>query len=318
MTGFLLQRAAQGLLTIVAASLVIFCVIRLVPGDPAVMFAGSDATAETIAAIREQMGLNKPFLVQYAMWVGDILRGDFGQSYVARVPVTDLIAARIMPTVVLLVGSVLVMTVIGFAMGAAAAITRSRGVDAALTSLASFLSGAPVFWIGLLMILLFAVYLRWLPVGGYANPFTDPLGGLKTMAMPCLVLGFAMAGTQARFIRASCKEVLNADYIRTAAAKGASRGRVIRKHVTRNALVPIVTVFGVAIANLLGGAVVIETVFTWPGLGLLMINSVNQNDYPTVQAILLLYVLIFVLVNFLTDVSYSLIDPRIRLTGAKA
>ena len=167
-------------------------------------------------------------------------------------------------------------------------------------------------------ILLFAVYLRWLPVGGYVNPFTNPVNGLKAMAMPCIVLGIAMAGTQARFIRAAYKEVLESDYIRLAEAKGASRRRIVWKHATRNAMVPIVTVFGVAIANLLGGAVVIETVFTWPGLGLLMINSVNVNDYPTVQVILLLYVAIFVVVNFLTDVSYSLIDPRIRLTGAPA
>nr|WP_272490890.1 ABC transporter permease [Mesobacterium pallidum] len=312
-----MQRAFQGVLTVFAASIIIFLVIRLVPGDPAAMYAGVDATPETVEAIREEMGLNAPLVTQYFAWIGGTLSGDFGRSYVAKVPVSGLIAARVEPTLVLLIGAVTVMTIFGFAMGAAAAISRSRAVDAALTAIASFLSGAPVFWIGLLTILLFAVYLRWLPVGGYVSLADDPVASVKTMIMPCLVLGLAMAGTQARFIRASYKEVLNADYIRLAQAKGASRMRVIRKHVTRNALVPIVTVFGVAIANLLGGAVVIETVFTWPGLGLLMINSINMNDYPTVQAILLLYVVIFVIVNFLTDLSYTLIDPRIRLTGAK-
>jgi peptide/nickel transport system permease protein len=318
MGAFLLKRAVQGIVTIFAASIVIFIVIRLIPGDPAVMYAGSDATPETIAAIREEFGLTQPIHIQYLIWLREIAHGNFGTSFVAHVPVVNLIGQRVMPTLILLVGSVIVMSVLGFALGAAAAVTRKRMLDTVLTGISSFLSGAPVFWIGLLAILLFAVYLRWLPVGGYVNPFTNPVNGLKAMAMPCIVLGIAMAGTQARFIRAAYKEVLESDYIRLAEAKGASRRRIVWKHATRNAMVPIVTVFGVAIANLLGGAVVIETVFTWPGLGLLMINSVNVNDYPTVQVILLLYVAIFVVVNFLTDVSYSLIDPRIRLTGAPA
>lgn len=318
MATFLLQRALQGLVTIVVASFIIFMVIRLIPGDPALMYAGNDATPETIAAIREQFGLNEPIWTQYLIWVANVFKGDFGTSYVARVPVTTLIGQRLLPTLVLLIGSVLVMSLVGFAIGAWAAVTRNRTVDAILTGFASLLSGAPVFWVGLLAILLFAVYLRWLPVGGYVNPFVDPIGGLKAMAMPCIVLGIAMAGTQARFIRTAYKEVLNSDYIRLAEAKGASRSRVVWRHATRNALVPIVTIYGLAIANLLGGAVVIETVFTWPGLGLLMVNSVNVNDFPTVQVILLLYVVIFVVVNFLTDVSYSIIDPRIRLSGASA
>lgn len=318
MTAFLLRRAAQGIITLIAASFIIFMAIRLIPGDPALMYAGNDASPETLAAIRERFGLNEPLWTQYLIWAGNALRGDFGNSYVARVPVINLIGLRIMPTLWLLVGSVLVMSVVSFAIGAWAAVTRNRTLDAVLTGFASLLSGAPVFWIGLLAILLFAIYLRWLPVGGYLNPFADPIGGLKSMVMPCFVLGIAMAGSQARFIRTAYKEVLNSDYIRLAEAKGASRARVVWRHATRNAMVPIVTIYGLAIANLLGGAVVIETVFTWPGLGLLMINSVSVNDFPTVQVILLLYVLIFVVVNFLTDVSYSIIDPRIRLTGAAA
>lgn len=318
MGSFLAQRALQGIFTLLVASVIIFAVIRLVPGDPAVLSAGPEASPETIEAVREQLGLNKPMVEQYFIWAGAALSGDFGKSYSASVPVTDLIALRIEPTLVLLVGAVAVMSVFGFAIGTAAAVTRSRTLDAALTGLASFLSGAPVFWIGLLSILLFAVYLGWLPVGGYVSIFKDPAAGLKTLLMPSFVLGIAMAGTQARFIRAAYKAVLNADYIRLAVAKGASRNRVIWRHATRNSMIPIVTVFGVAIANLLGGAVVIESVFTWPGIGLLLINAVNANDYPTVQAILLLFVLIFVVMNFLTDVSYSLIDPRIRLTGAKS
>jgi peptide/nickel transport system permease protein len=318
MRAFLLRRAVQGIVTLVAASFIIFMAIRLIPGDPALMYAGNDATPETLAAIRERFGLNEPIWTQYLIWAGNALRGDFGTSYVARVPVINLIGLRIMPTLLLLVGSVLVMSIVGFAIGAWAAVTRNRTLDAVLTGFASLLSGAPVFWIGLLAILLFAIYLRWLPVGGYVNPFIDPIGGLKSMLMPCVVLGIAMAGSQARFIRTAFKEVLSSDYIRLAEAKGASRARVVWRHATRNAMVPIVTIYGLAIANLLGGAVVIETVFTWPGLGLLMISSVNVNDFPTVQVILLLYVFIFVIVNFLTDVSYSIIDPRIRLTGAAA
>lgn len=318
MASYLLKRAIQGILTVLAASVVIFVVIRLIPGDPALMYAGNDATPETIEAIRQQFGLNEPLWSQYVIWVGNMLRGDFGTSYVARVPVVGLIAQRIAPTILLLVGSVLVMAIVSVSIGVVAAVTRRRGLDAFLTGLASLLSGAPVFWIGLLAILLFAVYNRWLPVGGYVNPLINPAAGLRSMVLPCSVLGIAMAGTQARFIRAAYKEVLNSDYIRLAHAKGATGAQVIWRHATRNAMVPVVTVFGVAIANLLGGAVVIETVFTWPGLGLLMISSVNVNDYPTVQVLLLLYVVIFVVVNFLTDISYSLIDPRIRLAGPRA
>lgn len=318
MGAFLARRALQGLVTMCAASIIIFIVIRLVPGDPAALYAGADASPETIAAIRERFGLNEPLHMQYLYWVANILRGDLGNSYVAGVPVAGLIAHRIPATLILLGGSVLVMTVAGFAIGVAAAITPSRKVDAVLTGFSSLLSGAPIFWVGLLGILVFAVYLNWLPVGGYVSPVQDWAAGLKSMAMPCIVLGITLAGTQALFIRTAFKEVLNSDYIRLAVAKGASPRRVLWRHVTRNALVPVVTVFGVAIANLLGGAVVIETVFTWPGLGLLMINSVSANDYPTVQALMLMYVAIFIIVNFLTDLSYSLIDPRIRLTGGPA
>jgi ABC-type dipeptide/oligopeptide/nickel transport system permease component len=315
MFDYLFKRGFQSLSTVVAASLIIFFVIRLVPGDPAMMFAGGDATPETIAAIREELGLNLPAWQQYLHWIGNMFSGDFGVSYFARVPVLTLIGQRLLPTFLLLAGAVTIMTLGGFAMGVIAAVTRNRSLDAVLTATAAFLSGAPVFWTGLLAILFFSVYNRWLPVGGYINPFQNPVQGLQTMVLPCAVLGIAMAGTLARFIRTSYKEALNSDYIRLAYAKGATRRRVIWHHATRNALVPVVTVFGIAIATLLGGSVVIETVFSWPGLGLLMIGSINVNDYPTVQTILLFYVVVFVVINFLVDVSYSLIDPRIRLSG---
>lgn len=318
MVRMLTVRALQSIGALILASMAIFALVRLVPGDPAAVIAGTEASPEVLAQVRAEQGLDEPLPVQYAVWVGNLFQGDLGQSYTARRPVSGLIEPTIGPTIFLLIAGVAVAIVVALGLGVAAAVAKRRGVDALLMSLAAFLYGAPVFWLGLLMILVFAVSLGWFPTGGYVPPSFDPLGALRSLVLPGLVLGLAMGAALSRFVRTSFLETLEADHVRLARAKGASTFQVLRKHTFRNALVPVVTVFGVAFAGLLGGAVVIEQVFTWPGLGTLMVNSVNARDYPTVQAVMLIYVGVFIVVNFLTDLSYSLIDPRIRVTGGAA
>jgi peptide/nickel transport system permease protein len=314
----ILRRVAQSAVAIVVASMILFTLLRLIPGDPAIVIAGTDATPTQLAAVRAEYGLDKPIPEQYVIWVKQIATGNLGRSFETRAPVVDYIKPTIVPTLFLLVGGITFSLVVGFGLGVGAAVAQRRGVDALLTGFASLLYGAPVFWTGLLAILLFAVALKWVPVGGFINPFDDPLTGLQSLILPWLVLGVAMGGSLSRFVRSSFIEVLESDYIRLAHAKGASPIRVLRKHVFRNALVPVITVLGVQIATLLGGAVIIETVFSWPGLGSLMMNAVNGRDYPTIQVVLLFYVITFIVINFLTDVSYTLIDPRIRIEGDAA
>ena len=309
------KRALQGLAAVVVASMILFGLLRLIPGDPAVIFAGSDANPVTLAAIRADYGLDRSIPEQYALWVRQIASGNLGRSFATRAPVVDYIKPTVVPTLFLLVGGVSVALVVAFALGVPAAVAKRREVDAMVTGFASLLYGAPVFWTGLLAILFFAVALKWVPVGGFVNPLQDPGNGLRSLILPWLVLGIAMGASLSRFVRGSFIEVLESDYIRLAQAKGASPLRVLRKHVFRNALVPVITVLGVQIATLLGGAVIIETVFSWPGLGSLMMNAVNGRDYPTIQIVLMMYVLTFIVINFLTDVSYTLIDPRIRSEG---
>ncbi|MEC3853140.1 ABC transporter permease [Paenarthrobacter ureafaciens] len=315
MARFLLRRALQSLLTLMVASVAVFALMRLIPGDPAVILSGGDASDEGIAATRTKFGLDQPLPVQYWLWVAGIIRGDLGTSFSAQAPVSSLIEPTIPATLWLVSGGVLLAVVVALLLGAGAAVSPRRGVDAFLTGLASLLYGAPVFWLALIFILFFGVQLKWLPVGGFVNPADDPALGLSSLILPWLVLGLAMGASLSKFVRAAFLETLESDHVRLARAKGGSTLQVISKHVFRNAMVPVVTVFGVSFATLLGGAVVLEAVFTWPGLGSLMINSVNNRDYPTVQAVLLIYVGTFVMTNFLTDVSYSLIDPRIRLSG---
>lgn len=313
----ILSRTLQSLVALVLSSIAIFALLRLIPGDPATVIAGPEATPEVIEQIREERGFNEPLVLQYFLWLGRTLSGDLGDSFTARQPVGDLIAPTLLPSFLLLIGGVVLAIIVAFAIGAAASVSQNRSVDALLMSVAAFLYGAPVFWIGLLMILLFSVNLGWLPTGGYVDPSVDLGEALRSLALPWIVLGLAMGAGLSRFVRSSFLDVFQSDYIRVARSKGASPARIVVGHATRNALVPVITVFGIAFAGLLGGAVVIEQVFTWPGLGTLMLNSVNARDYPTVQAIMLIYVAVFIIVNFLTDLSYSLIDPRIRVSGGK-
>jgi peptide/nickel transport system permease protein len=313
MARFLLGRIAGGLFTLAVASVVIFFLIRLVPGDPtAAVFGDRNYNPEVAARLREFYGLEEPVHQQYLSWIGALLGGDFGVSLLTQTPVTEHLGERIPRTLYLMAGGVIVGLLIAVPAGLAAARFRGRWPDAAITSAATLLMAVPQFFVGLLLIIVVAVQLGLLPPSGYVDPSEDLVASIKSMILPWLTIGFAITAVVARVLRSSMLDVLGRDYIRTARARGASEGRVMRRHALRNAAIPTVTVVGLEIGYLLGGAIVVEKVFSIPGMGQLIVNSISQRDYPLVQAAILFYAAGFVVVNLVTDVAYGILDPRVR------
>ncbi len=268
--------------------------------------AGERATEADVALIREQLGLNDPLIVQYGDYLWGLLQGDLGRSLVYRRQVLDEIVTRLPATLELAVAAVLVSTTLGVATGLISALKRNTVFDYA--SMVTAIGGIciPNFWLGLLLILLFSVTLGWLPTGGY--------GGIAFLILPTIALSARLIAVIARMTRSAMLEVVSQDYVRTARAKGLRERRVISSHAFRNALIPIITIVGLQFGSLLAGSIVVETVFSWPGIGSLLINAVNTRDYPMVQGITLFYALSFMLINLVTDVSYGVLDPRIRIT----
>ncbi len=283
---------------------VIFVSIRLVPGDPARMMAGMETSEETVRAIRHQLGLDRPLLVQYVSFIADLVRGRLGRSIMTNEPVSLEILARMTPTLLLMVTSLLLSMVIGFLGGVASATRPGSFSDVVASGLVYVGISLPTYWIGLVAIWLFAVRWRLLPSIGS--------GSVRHLVLPALTLGIASASTFAKMVRGSMREVLGLPYVRTARAKGLDEGRVIFRHALKNALIPTVTLVGLEIGWLLTGAVVVETVFSWPGLGRLLIQSIASRDIPVVQGIVLVMTLVFVLSNALVDMLYIIVDPRIQ------
>lgn len=290
---------------LLVVSILAFAFVHLLPGDPARMMAGQDADPETIELLRQQLGLDKPLPVQYLRYMGNLFTGDLGMSLRTNIPVFDEIALRYMPTMVLAMTGMAWSVLFGVFFGAVAAIYSGKWQD----YLAMFVSvsgiSVPQFWLGLLLIQLFAVYLGWFPVAGYT-------GKISELILPSLTLGATVAAIMARFTLSAFLDVLSEEYISTARAKGVSERLVMWKHAFRNALIPVVTMIGLQFGFLLGGSVVVETVFAWPGLGRYMIEAVAVRDYPVLQALLLLYSFHFVFINLLVDMVYALINPEIR------
>lgn len=307
-----LPRLAQTLVVMWGVVTAMFLVVRALPGDPAVQLAGPSATPATITAIRAQYHLNQPVWSQYTHWLGQLLSGNLGTSITFQDKVTTLIGQSLQPSIQLLVAAMVIGVPLGVLGGVIAATHRRGPVDLAVSGAGAVVLGMPAFWTGLLTLLLFSVELHWLPSGGWANVFTDPATGFKTLALPAITLGAGVAAVEARFVRASMIEALSGDYVRTARAKGASERRVVWGHALRNALLPLITITGIQVGALLGGVVVIENVFARPGLGTLIANAISQRDYPVVQGVTLVMVAVFVLVNLFVDLTYSVIDPRIR------
>jgi peptide/nickel transport system permease protein len=312
MIQFILRRLLVALPVLLLVSLISASIMQLVPGDPAAVIAGQNASDVEIAQIREQLGLNRPFPVKLAAWYRDLARGDLGNSILLNRPVTQAIAERV-PVTLALAGFALFLTVaIGLPCGIVAAVRANTWIDQAVLTLALVGVSVPNFWLSLMLIVLFGVMLDWLPAGGYIPFADDPVGWVRCLILPAFSLALLQIGLLARITRATMLEILQQDYIRTARAKGLSPFLVIGKHTLKNVMVPVVTVIGISFGLLLSGSVVIETVYSIPGMGRLLANAIFGRDYPMIQGGLLVTAAVLVLLNLVVDVLYAVIDPRIK------
>ena len=312
MTVYIMRRLLMLIPVLLVVGVVVFTLVHLTPGDPAAVILGQSATAEQIEQLREQLGLNEPLPIQFAQWLGGVVRLDFGESLFLGMPVTEALMQRAQPTLQLTRYALLIQIGIGVPAGILAAVNRNSIIDRTLM-LAS-ISGAaiPTFFLGILLILIFAVALRWLPSGSYVPLTENPAEHFQGMILPAFALGFSAAGLLARLVRSSMLDVLSEVYVRTAWAKGVPGRSVILGHALRNALIPALTVVGASMGALLGGAVVTETVFTIPGMGRLVVQSIARRDFPLIQGAIMIIAGIYVLVNLLVDILYVYVDPRIR------
>jgi len=293
-------------------ALFVFLLLRLTAGDPAAIIAGDNATAQDVAHIRERLGLDEPIARQFVIWLGRIVRGDLGESFFFKKPVAELIASRLEPTLALATCTLVLAVLAAVPLGVLAAWKRGSWIDRFVMGLSVLGFSVPAFVIGYALMYTFAIHFAWLPVQGYQR-LADGLGGfLQRLVLPSLTLAVIYVALIARITRASVLEVLGADHVRTARAKGLAEAPVLLRHVLRNAAVPIVTVIGFGVALLIGGVVVTESVFSIPGLGRLTVDAVLARDYPTVQAVVLLFSAVYVLINLLVDLTYTVLDPRIR------
>jgi peptide/nickel transport system permease protein len=304
MSRLIVSRLATGVPTLLAVSLCVFAVVRLIPGDPARLLAGDFATDQVVDELRQRWRLNDPLPVQYVAYLGGVLRGDLGRSISTSTPVLPELLERFLRTLELAVAGIAVAALIGIVAGVVSAVNRSTLVDYAATALALTGISTPIFWSGLILILLFSVTLEWLPAGG--------TGTLRHLVLPAVSLGLFGAGVLARQTRSGLLEVLGQDFVRTARAKGLPERLVVVKHALKNALIPVVTVLGDQFGRLLGGAILTETVFSWPGMGRYLIESISQRDYPAVQGAILVFAAAVVVINLLVDLSYGALDPRVR------
>lgn len=305
MLKFIVRRLLGMIPTLLIVSIVIFLFVRMIPGDPARLVAGADASIQDIQAVRVELGLDKPVVTQYFNFLENLSHGDLGKSLKTRQPVAEEIGSRFMPTFWLTLVSMAWALVVGLVIGVISATKRNKWPD--YTGMFAAVSGIslPSFWLGLMLMQLFSVNLGWLPTNGFDS--------WKSLILPSLTLGAGVAAVIARFTRSSLMEVLREDYVRTARAKGLHNFFVVMKHALRNALIPVITMTGLQFGFLLGGSVVVETVFGWPGLGRLLIDSVAFRDYPTIQAEMLLFALEFILINLMVDLLYAVLNPQIRL-----
>jgi peptide/nickel transport system permease protein len=316
MTGIIVSRLLSALPILLIVSLITFAMIHLIPGDPAAAIAGLSATPDQVANIRHDLGLDQPLATQFVRWYANLLHGDLGRSLLLGQPVMEATLFRLPVTIGLSLYALVITLVIGLVTGVLAALRQNTWVDQAAMMFAMIGISLPNFYLGLLMIILFAVDLGWLPSGGYVELWDNPLKWLASMTMPAVSLALLLAGLLARITRSTMLEVLRQDYIRTARAKGLPRRLVVVKHALSNALIPIVTVIGIIVSLLISGAVVTETLFSIPGIGQLLTQAVLNRDYPMVQGGLLIVTALLVLVNIGVDVVYSFLDPRVRYDGA--
>jgi peptide/nickel transport system permease protein len=313
---FLIQRGFISLVTLFLITVIVFTGVRMIPGDPARVLAGTDADAAGLQEIRDKYGLDDPVPVQYLRWLALALRGDLGESIRTRQPVAATVAIKLPITIELACLSLLVALALALPAGIVAAVRRNTVWDIAASAVSLCGVSIPNFWLGIMLILLVSVRLGWLPASGFIPLGEDPLGNLRRMVMPAFVLGSGLAAVLMRQTRNAMIEVLSQDYIRTARAKGLAQPAVVVRHALRNGLIPVVTILGLQMGALMGGAVVTEQIFVLPGFGRLIVEAVFTRDYPLVQGVVLITASSYVLINLLVDVSYTILNPRIRIRGA--
>ena len=312
MLRFVVIRLTSLGLTLLAASLVIFLVMELVPGDVASVMLGMNATPEALAALRDQLGLNEPAHVRYLTWVSGLLMGDFGQSHTYRVPVADLIADRLWVSLPLAIYALVLSTAIALPVGLIAATRVGRPTDTGIMGLTQLGIAVPNFWFAMFLVLIFAIHLRWFPSGGFPGWDEGLWAGLVALTLPAVALAVQQASIMARVTRSATLETLGQDYIRTARAMGLSHRQTVLRHALRNALIPVLTILGLQFSFLLAGAIIIENVFFLPGLGRLIFQAITQNDLIVVRSVVMLLVFAIVTVNFVVDIAYAAVDPRLR------
>ncbi len=318
MQRYLVERLVQLFVVLLFVSIIVFTIVRLIPGDPAAVMLGTEATPQALAQIRREMGLDAPLPVQYAKWLRNVvLTGNFGTSWVSKKPALELILGALPVTLQLVGAAFAVALLIAFPAGILAALRPRSWIDSGSTTFALLGISMPSFWLGIMLVLLFALQFRWLPPSGYLPVTTDPWGALRATALPAVTLGVALAAPLTRFLRSGMLDVLALDYVRTARAKGLPERAVVARHALKNALLSVVTVLGLQLGALLGGSIVIEQVFAWPGIGRLSLAAIQQRDYGVVQGIVLFVATGFVLVNFTVDLVYLYLDPRIRYDRAR-
>jgi peptide/nickel transport system permease protein len=312
MLSYILKRLLATVPVLLVVGVFIFLLLRLTPGDPAAMIAGDYATEDQIAAIKENLGLDKPLINQFFIWISNIANGDLGESYFFKKQVTELIIARIEPTLSLSVVTIIFTILIAIPMGVIAAYKQGSWIDRVVMGFSVIGFSIPVFVIGFGLIYVFSLNLGWFPVQGYQRLEMGVFQWIRHLILPALALSVIFVAFIARMTRTSVLEVLGEDYVRTARAKGQTETKVLVNHALRNAAVPIITVIGFAFAILIGGVVVTESVFNIPGLGLLTVDAVLNRDFPTIQAVVLLFSFVYVLINLVIDICYTFLDPRIR------
>ncbi len=312
MLAYIARRLLATIPVMAIVAVLVFSMLRLTPGDPAAIIAGAAATSQDIVDIRARLGLDRSIVAQFLVWIGHVLTGDFGESFFFKKQVAALIAGRIGPTVALATTTILFSVLIAVPLGVIAAWKQGTWIDRLVMGFSVLGFSVPVFVVGYALIYVFAIELSWLPVQGYQPPSDGFWGFLQHLILPSLTLSVIYVALIARITRTSVLEVLGEDYIRTARAKGLPDSVVLMKHALRNAAVPIVTIIGIGVALLIGGVVVTESVFSIPGLGRLTVDAVLARDYPTVQAVILLFSAVYVLLNLAVDVAYTFLDPRIR------
>ena len=309
---YLAKRLASILPTLFFVTILIFGLQQLLPGDPAIVLAGEERDPAAVAYLREKLHLDKPIPVQYAYWIGGVLRGDLGESLRIQKPVTELILEKLPVTLELALLAMLIALVIGISAGIVSAVKQGSALDYAANLFALWGLSTPNFWLGIMLILFFSVFLGWLPASGYVSPFEDLKGNLAAMIMPAFVLGNAIAAVLMRHTRSAMLQVLSADYVRTARAKGLEERTVVLKHALRNALIPIITLGALEFGTLLSGAVLTEQVFSIPGFGKLIVDAVFNRDYAVVQGVVLFTATAYITLNLLADLTYFVVNPRMR------